>query len=87
MVDVGQAHLVEQHDGLHHHEDQQHQRGEDVDGALGARADRGPQKVDRDVAAAVAGGGDAPEDQDRQQHAAEVVGVGNGGVEELAQHH
>src|SRR6185437_1747453 len=42
---------------------------------LPARTDIGPHEIDRDVAAAIGGGGDAPEDQDAQQHAAEVVAV------------
>ena len=53
------------------------QRGPDV----------GPHQVDGDVAAAVAGGGDAPEDQDAEQQAAEVVGVGDRHREQVAQQH
>ena len=37
--------------------------------------------------AAIAGGGDAPEDEDAQQQPAEVVAVGNGVAEEVAQQH
>ena len=37
----------------------------------------GPDEIDRDVAAAIGGGGDAPEDQDAEQHAAEIVGIGD----------
>ena len=46
-----------------------------------------PHQIDRDVAAAIAGRGDAPEDQDAEQHAAEVVAVGDLTREELAQQH
>ena len=37
------------------------------------RTGRAPDEVDGDMGAAVAGGGNAPENQDAQQHAAEVV--------------
>ena len=71
------THLVEQRVGLHRDDEQQHQRGEHVDHALPARADIGPDQIDGDVRAAIAGGGDAPEDQDAEQQLAEVVAVGD----------
>ena len=46
VVLIGQPHLVEQHDGLHGHDEQQHQRGEDIDQPLAARAPR-PTTPDR----------------------------------------
>src|SRR5262245_36633294 len=36
MVDVGDPHLVGEHDRLHRHDEQQHERREHVDGALEA---------------------------------------------------
>ena len=87
VVDVGGAHLVEQHDGLHRDDEQQHQRGEHVDHALPARAGRGPDEVDRDVAAPVAGRRDAPEDQDAEQHARRSRRSPGSRVEEIAQQH
>ena len=68
--------LVEQRVGLHRDDEQQHERGEHVDDALPARADIGVEQIDRDVGAAIAGRGDAPEDQDAEQQLAEVVASG-----------
>ena len=53
--------------------------------AFAARAGRRPDEVDRDVAAAIAGRRDAPEDEDAEQQAAEIVGIGNGRVEQIAE--
>ena len=44
-----------------------------------------PQQVDGDVVAAIAGDRDAPEDQDAEQQAGEVVAVGDRPGEEIAQ--
>ncbi len=48
-------------------------------------ADVGPEQVDRDVRAAIGGRRDAPEDQDAEQKLAEVIGIGDLDVEEVAQ--
>src|SRR5262249_40582130 len=69
------------------HHEQQHQRGEHVDDALPGRAGIGPDQVDGDVGAAIARGGDAPEDQDAEQHAPDVEGIGDRIVERIAQQH
>ena len=84
MVGAGRAHLVEQHGRLNGDDKQQHQRREDVDGALSSRTRCRPYEIDGDVAAAVARRGDAPEDEYAQQQTAEVVGIGNGRVEQVA---
>src|SRR5688572_17132333 len=39
------------------------------------------------MAAAIAGGGDAPEDQDAEHHAADIEGIGNVVAERVAQDH
>ena len=70
-------HLVEQRVGLHRHHEQQHQGREHVDPALVFRRRIGPDQIDGDVGAAIAGGGDAPEDQDAQHELAEIVVVGD----------
>src|SRR6185312_895382 len=85
VVVIGGAHLVEQRPGLHRYHEQQHQRCEHVDHALIFRADIGPDQVDGDVAAAIGGGGDAPEDQDPEQHAPDVEGIGDRIVQSVAQ--
>ena len=81
------AHLVEQRPGLHRHHEQQHQRREHIDPALVFRRRIGPDQIDGDVGAAIAGGGDAPEDQDAEQELAEIVIVGNRHREEFAHEH
>src|SRR5207253_8527369 len=80
-------HLVEQRPGLHGDHEQQHQRREYIDPALVFRADIGPDQIDREMAAAVAGGGDAPEDQDAEQHAPDIERVGNRIIQRVAQDH
>ena len=47
----------------------------------------GPDQIDGDVGAAIAGRGDAPEDQDAEQELAEIVVVGDRDREELAHEH
>src|SRR5262249_52312263 len=49
------------------------------------RADRAPQEVDGDVGAAIAGRGDAPEDQHAEQQAPEIVGIRDRPAEEITQ--
>src|SRR5262249_26751042 len=84
VVGAGADDLVEQRPGMYRHDEQKHQRGEHVDRALQLRADIGPQEIDRDVGAAIAGRADAPEDQDAEQQTAEIVGVGDRRIEEIA---
>src|SRR5271154_3328258 len=84
IVAPGGAHLVEQGDGLHGDDEQQHRGREDVDPPLIFRRNVGPDEVDRDVRSAIAGRGDAPEYQNAQQQPTEVVVVWNGQAEELA---
>ena len=50
------------------------------------RADVGPHQIDRDVGAAIGGGGDAPENQDAEQELAEIVAIGNRHAERAQQH-
>src|SRR5215470_9404002 len=87
VVVAGCVHLVEQRVGLYRHHEQQYQRGEHVNDALLARADIGPDKIDRDVPAAITRCRDAPEDQNAEQELAEVVAVGNRHAEEITQEH
>jgi hypothetical protein len=87
VVVVGAAHLVKQHDGLHSDDKQQHQSGKDIDEAFEACVRQAPDQVHGDVAAPVAGGGNAPEDQDAQHQTTEVVSVRDRGAEEFAQQH
>src|SRR6185436_17073978 len=82
---VGTHDLVEEGVGLHGDDEQQHERGKDVDHALIARADIGPHEVDRNVGAAIGRGSDTPEDEDAEQKLAKVVAVGNADAE-VAQH-
>src|SRR5262245_27686101 len=84
-VDVGAAHLVEQHDRLHRHDEQKYQRREHVDEPLQAWTGIAPDQVDRDMPAAVTGGGNSPEDEDAEQLASEVITVRDRRIEELAQ--
>src|SRR5690348_132448 len=84
MVGARRAHLVEQRRGVNGDDEQEHQGGEHVDGAFSPRTRRSPYEVDGDVAAAIAGRRDAPEDQDAQQHPAEIVGIGNRRAEQIA---
>src|ERR1700760_1982956 len=87
VVAIGAGDLVEQRVGLNDDDEQQHQRREDVDDALPARARIGPDKVDRDVGATIGGRGDAPEDQNAEQQAAEIIGVGDLDAEKVTQQH
>jgi hypothetical protein len=85
VVVIGAAHLVEQGIGLRRHDEQQHQRCEHIDHALVFRADIGPDQVDGDVATAIAGGGDAPEDQDAEQQAPDVERIRDRIIQGVAQ--
>src|ERR1051325_10834168 len=87
VVVIGAAHLVEQSIGLHRHDEEQDDRGKDVDHALVFRADIGPDQIDRNMRAAVGGRGDAPEDENAEHHAAAIVGVRDRVGEDVAQQH
>jgi hypothetical protein len=76
--------VVERH-GLERDHEQQHQCREHVDDPLQLLTDIGVEQIDGDVSAAVGRGGDAPEDQDAEQQAPEVIGVGDLETEEIAQ--
>src|SRR6185312_2098815 len=56
-----------------------------IDPALPAPVDIGPDQIDGDVGAAIAGRSDAPEDQDAEQHASDIKGIGNRIVQRVAQ--
>src|SRR5712691_9390211 len=79
--------LVVERPGLHRDDEQKDERREDIHRALVSGTDIGPEQINRDVGAAIGGRPDAPEDQDAQQQAAEVVAVGDRDVEEVTQQH
>src|SRR5580692_11829202 len=87
MVLIGAPHLVEQRPGLHCHHEQQHKRREHVDQALIFRADITPDEIDGDVGAAIARRSNAPENENAEQQAADVEGIGNRIAEQIAQQH
>src|SRR5215471_10863436 len=68
MVGACRHHFVEERAGLHGHHAEQHQRRENIDRLLHPRSRRRPDEVDGYMRAAIAGGGDAPENEDAQEH-------------------
>src|SRR5205807_6723025 len=77
--------FVEQRRRLNGDDEQKNEGRKHVDDTPQLRPDIGIDEVDRDVRAAVRGGGNTPEDQDPQQQSAEIVAVGYLNAEEVAQ--
>src|ERR1700733_4050982 len=85
IVVIGAAHLVEQRPRLHRHHEQQNQSRKHIDQALVFRADIAPDQIDGDVGAAIAGGGNTPEDQNAQQQTPDIEGIRDRIAEKIAQ--
>src|SRR4051812_46239798 len=85
VIGLGVKHLDADHPGK---DDQAHHRDDiskQVHRALYPGPGGGIEQVDGDVLATIAGAGDAPEDQDAEAEAAEVVAVRNRPDEDVAQ--